>query len=35
MWLNLAAAQGAPQAASNRDYLAKLMTPAQLARRNS
>jgi uncharacterized protein len=31
MWLNLAAGHGAPQAASSRDYLAKLMTPAQLA----
>ncbi len=31
MWLNLAGAQGNKVAAKNRDIVAKLMTPAQLA----
>jgi TPR repeat protein len=31
MWLNLAAAQGQEEAKTNRDIVAKRMTPAQLA----
>ncbi len=31
MWYNLAGAQGGQQAAKNRDLVAKLMTPAQIA----
>lgn len=31
MWFNLAAAQGSANAAMNRDQIAKLMTPEQIA----
>ena len=31
MWFNLAAAQGDAEALANRDHLARMMTPAQIA----